>query len=216
MPAFFISMAYRKDVMQKQGFRSMKQYFQFARSVGKKIDFNRRVNALAKFYQVSALGPVIEKQLNAEENPDDPVQMIRSYLYALERSYEDLSLAGIIAQNIRPTTQKSFFRYGDRNALSPTISRHYLDDQEGTPLDVQAQNLSISYEREINPEDLVDFILTYENPKSYQSEVEQEMNALESRFKTITGITLHPDFALQFDQEFIMQNPEESAIKAPF
>lgn len=213
--------------MRKQGFGSLHQYFHFARNVGKKIDFNRRMNKLAKYYQVSIyhLGSTVEKQLY-EGGPDDPVQMVLNYISLSENAYEDLTTEGIIAKHIRPTTKKSFFRYGDRNTLTSTISRHYINDADSTPLDIQAQNLSISFEREITTDDLIEFILTarrpgYENPKTYQSKAAQELEALEIAFKAATGITLNSDFALRFHQEFMHGGNDNwpvvnTAEKAPF
>ncbi len=223
--------AYRKDVMQKQGFSTMKEYFRFARSVGQKIDFNKRMKKLAAYYGVSVyhLGQRVAQCLAAAPDQEDPVQMIRDYLLFLDLSERtggsprdrDLSLQGIIAQHIRPTPKRSFCRYGDRNCLTPAISRHYISDADGTPLDTQAQNLTISFGKEITPDDLIDFMLTYENPKTYKSKVEQEMETLSIAFKSLTGMTLNEDFALRFEQEFmrvgtVRSRPDNTAAKAPF
>lgn len=210
-------MAHRKDVQSKRNM-SEKEYQKFATEVGNKIDWNRRVNALAKYYETTIyfVGPAVTDAMYSENLQDNPVQIVLEYLELMKRESEDLTLSGVIASDIRPTTKKSWFRYGDRNCLSASLSRNYIH-AEGTPLDTQAQNMSITHGREITPDDLVEFILMYENgAASYSSEIEKEKARLSNLYKQMVGATLTDKFVSRFESEFINKVSQEVSEEAPF
>jgi hypothetical protein len=206
----------------------MSEYLKFARGVGLRITFNKRMKELAYYYDVSIyhMGPIVEKWFiegvrHSQRIPEDPLDCLLKYIELLEGEYEDLSPEGIIAQHIRPTPKKSFCRFGDRNHMSGSIKKNYIHE-DGTPLDTQAQNLSLQFDRshggrEFSPQDLVDFILSYpKGPKSYVSEHEQMLSELSDHYYEVTGSYLNPEYAELFCKEFLTNELEEKKENAPF
>lgn len=210
-------MAYRKQVQSKRNM-SEKEYQKFATEVGNKIDWNRRINALSSYYGTTIyyVGPAITDAMYSSVEQENPVALIMEYLQLMQREELDLTHYGLIASEIRPTTEKSFLRYGDRNCITPALTRNYIHS-EGTPLDTQAQNMSITHGREITPDDLVEFILMYEHgAASYASEIQKEKARLSNLYKQMVGATLTDKFVSRFESEFITQVTSEVTEEAPF
>lgn len=95
-----------------------------------------------------------------------------------------------IANGIRRTTLKSFCMFGDRNCLTASMILHYIR-KEGTPLDVQAMDITEQSGFEITPDDLYEFIL--EHPAGASGFYKfQEMETVEAMIKDITGFNTTP------------------------
>ncbi len=90
----------------------------------------------------------------------------------------------IIASEIAHTTMKSFCYHGDRNQLSQGMILHYIR-KNGTPLDVQAKDISEQYGVEITEEDLIDFILIHPHGRGNFYKF-QEMQTIKEAIKKIT------------------------------
>lgn len=195
-----------KDSIKKHGFTKA-QYRAFASSTGQKITFNRRCAQLADHYQVSIyyLGPTMEQDLCLYPGKRGPIQLIDAFLECLGAE-EDMTLDGIIARRIKPTTLASFKRFGDKNCLSRAIKRHYVH-KEGTALDVQVQSIESEFSVSVTPDDLIAFIYAHEQgPKSYCSEVAQTIEDIQSDFKALLGFNLYEDFARQFEAIFLCKS----------
>jgi len=208
-------MAYKEQVKKKRNF-SDQQYREFASKVGKKIAFSRKMNMLARHYQVSIykLGPAVERAF-MEGGPDDPVVLIREYHQL--NDWKDLvgSKQSVIADHIRPTTWKSFCRFGDRNCATPSLKRNYINE-DGTPLDVQALNMSTNF-TEVTTDDLVAFMVDFpEGPQAYSASIQQEHERLSDRMRALVGFPLSYDFVHDFfDTFFRPLNPSDNT-EVPF
>lgn len=68
----------------------------------------------------------------------------------------------IIGQRLRRFPLESFCRYGDINALPNTICYANYFSPRGTPIDVQAEDMSMEVAPDyIEPEDIVQYVYTY-------------------------------------------------------
>ncbi len=77
----------------------------------------------------------------------------------------------IIAENLVKFSSKSFGRWGDPNFMGGTrTARFYLSNKKGIDIDTQAQDMSAIMNpsgdgNEITPQDIVDFVEKFPNPK---------------------------------------------------
>jgi hypothetical protein len=204
----------KEKVMKKRNF-SEADYAEFASEVGRKITWNRRMRMLAEHYETSVfhLSQVVGEQWFEESGA---LPLMRRYLDALAHSYEDMSIEGIIRLELSKTTEESFRRFGDINRVSPALRRNYLS-ADGLPLDVQAQCMSSTYEQEIDPCELAEFMMEFDGGRdTYRTENEKEISHLEAEFKHLVGFNLSAEFARQFHKLFFHIPVSEAAKNCPF
>lgn len=116
------------------------------------------------------------------ENSNNPYELAKVYLNAKRAQYKDLTTEGIIADNIGKFPLQSFRRFGDINCLTDEIRENYLSDT-GLPIDVQAQQMTETYYREISPQDIVEFVFLYPKrnyKESFLAQVEKAFHACTS------------------------------------
>lgn len=102
----------------------------------------------------------IKRRLKSIRNRRNLLTLVEQFKAAKSDLFNSLDRPTIIAHEIRPTTKTSFVRAGDRNLLTNTIILHYIR-KSGTPLDVQAKDISDQYFIEVTEQDLVDFIVEH-------------------------------------------------------
>jgi hypothetical protein len=124
------------------------------------------------------------------ENSNNPYELAKLYLKAKRERYEDLSIEGIIADNIGSFPLSSFRRFGDANCLTDEITENYISDA-GLSIDVQAQQITETYYREITPQDIVEFVFLYPKRNYKESFLKQ----VEKAFHACTSFNIKPYYA---------------------
>lgn len=140
----------------------------------------------------------VMKKLVSVKNED--LEILNNYAFELLNSYEDLSIQGIIAYELRKTTEVSFNRWADKNYMNKSLKKHYISEQ-GTPLDLQVKYINDEYNKDITEQDLVDFILSHPNgQETYKNEHQILVEGLASDFFAHTGISVNEKFAKMYRQ----------------
>jgi hypothetical protein len=122
----------------------------------------------------------------------NPADLAASYLEMLTLQDVDTSADGLIDAHLTTTTKASFERWGDVNRLSDVSPSWF--EKTGTPLDVQAMNISESVGREITENDMVEYLTTYRKNK-YKSTSKLIIEQYEARFEQLTGFRLTEKYA---------------------
>lgn len=139
------------------------------------------------------------------ENSNNPYELAKLYLKAKRENYEDLTVEGIIAVNIGKFPLQSFRRFGDINCLTDEIRENYLSDT-GLPIDVQAQQMTEMYCREITPQDIVEFVFLYPK-RNYK---ESFLQKIEDAFHACTSFNIRSYYA-----EYLVSVCEGEEVKEP-
>lgn len=148
-------------------------YYAFASVVGAQRHFNVQTARLLEAYGLNPLDvldgmgrpmpPDLEEPDVLEwiiEESRCPMTMLRAYVEVGGDEQPDTSPWGLIAGGLVSTTEASLRRWGDKNHLTPQLLRTYCQPA-GTPLDVQALNLSESAGVEIAVEEFWQFIVAH-------------------------------------------------------
>lgn len=109
------------------------------------------------------------------------------------------------------TTNDSFNRFGDRNIKDPLIGRVYLNNKRGESLDQIAQELSDNSGLDIQPQDLVDFMVRFPGGVAQASKTKPTAIAEKAaqKFEQITGFPLTKDIAdIAYQQEVALLNEQ--------
>jgi hypothetical protein len=154
--------------------RTPEEQIEFATNVGKKIYIN-----ICNKKMIAKIGGINENF----------ALMCVSLLDAMRNATEqDMTIEGIIAENLRPFPKESFFRWADRNNVSD-VSPSYFS-KEGIAIDVQAQGMIQDFhlfleESEVIQE-IVNFVCTYRKG-TYKSYWQLELQNLTNDFITMVG-----------------------------
>ena len=154
-----------------------------------------------------------EHVIETSENPLEIAQIF------IGEEYEPTKLStteALIAElGIGKITNKSFQRFGDRNLITLSLARAYLNNQKGKSIDVIAKEMSDHYEYEITPQDIVDFMVKFPNGVKdalKMSETEVAQNAY-AKFKKLTGLDLTRPLAERLIQkEFDKLSSEQQKL----
>jgi hypothetical protein len=130
---------------------------------------------------------------------ENPAELAASYLEILDIVDVDTSIDGLIDAHLTLTTKSSFERWGDVNRLSD-VSPSWLE-KTGTPLDVQAMNISETVGREITENDIVEYLTTYRKNK-YKSTYELIIEEYEARFEQLVGFRITEKYAEHLKEVF--------------
>jgi hypothetical protein len=190
----------RLAVMKKRGF-SESQYRAFARSVGFKIDYSKKLRLMAKHLgsTINDISQAVEIDL-INVGPS-ACRMIVAYNELI--GVEDLSTDGILAEEISTTTHKSFCNNGDRNYLTKHIEKNYISE-DGLSIDVQLDIMNETYGGQITPDDFISFIVSYPDGRdAYLSEYQLKKQQISSDFNQLVGFNLSDRFAISFKKEHI-------------
>jgi len=143
--------------------------------------------------------------------------IIHAYSQVLEndpKSYT--SIAGIIAEELQPTSEESFCRWGDRNHLTSQLKKNYFSKNDYWTLDVQATRMSEDYAKEITENDLVEFICTYPKGKNtYKNEIQLQKEDLMQQFEALTNFSLTEKFVKKYLADLTSIN-QVSSEECPF
>lgn len=106
-------------------------------------------------------------------------------------SLNEFDLDTILANEILPTTIKSFCRHGDINNLSRSILLQYIRNR-GTPLDVQAMDLTEQFGIQISEEDIYQFMIAH--PRGRKTFYKfQELETVKQLIKDLMKFNATPD-----------------------
>lgn len=108
----------------------------------------------------------------------------------------------IIKDSLRKLPYSGIQRFGDTNKIkgAAQIKFNYVNNN-GTPLDVQAMNMSENSGVEITPQDLIDFIERYPNGTQSAKADNSLKKGLSDKFFNLTGISLDEDYARKIAAE---------------
>lgn len=184
------------------------------------FDFNKG----ERFYEV-----VIElpSGLNEEEgkrfiveNSKNPLEVVEIYAAEPKESKLTTEEQMIADYGLGKLKQAGFERFGDPNLITGGMARTYFN-KEGAPIDVVAKEMSDYYEKEITPQDIIDFMTAYPSGASQAVRMGETRVAREAaqRFKDLTGVDLNSKVAERiidaeiakaeaFEQELIKQEYE--------
>jgi hypothetical protein len=104
----------------------------------------------------------------------------------------EVSLEKNIRDFLTKTTQESFVRFFDKNELTKEIQKNYLS-KEGTPLDIQAIEISDNGGIKVEIDDILDFMKKYPK-RNFETENEIELEIFLENFKNETGVNLTSKF----------------------
>jgi len=169
---------FRMEDVQKNGLTAAENIIR-----GFKGDTNRKLNIVSK----------------AEEKGIDVKGLIEEYLTLKDNFDNDFSKFGILAKSIKKTTEASFKRYGDANYLNRTLKRNYIS-KEGTPIDVMIEELNEIYYSNLETDDVIDFITSFENG-SYEYDLYAKITEFEGIFKEMVGFNIDRTFAKMFNDK---------------
>ena len=155
------------------------------------------VNSLAEFKTWEALDlegctswkKVHNKILDECENPAD---LAACYLELLNDAKSDYSKAGFLNENLSPFPRTSFIQFGDKNWISDVSSAWFQAD--GVSLDVQAQELSGMFGKEILIDDIICFVRDFRKGK-YKSAYQIYLKRYEERWAEWCGFRITKKYA---------------------
>lgn len=125
------------------------------------------------------------------------------------------SIEGIIAEEIRPTSEESFCRWGDRNHLTKDIKKQYLSKNDYLTLDIQIMIINEEYNKDITENDLIEFICKYpKGSHTYKNEIQVQKEEIMQQFESITKFKLTENFIKTYLLK--TQNIIESSEECPF
>lgn len=146
------------------------------------------------------------------ENIRCPIRLMREYLNHRNSGYE-LTKDYTIATYLRSFPKESFHRFSDRNHGTPSLYKWYCSEN-GTPLDLQAVDLSEVGGMEITEQDIVDFALAHpKGQHTYRKRTVPE--AIAWAYYQLTGKKLSEKFA-EFFISAIDNRKEEQEETVPF
>ena len=132
------------------------------------------------------------------EQSENPLEIASAYIYEEPISKFAESKDALIAEfGVGKITQESFKRWKDENLITGGMALTYFNKKEGLPLDVLAKSMSDHYGREIDPQDIANFIVKYPSGSSAAlREIESPTGRLAAeRFKEVTGLDLYRNMA---------------------
>lgn len=198
----------KKQFMERTG-KDETAYYEHSKKVCEKRHFNMRVASLLNIYgfdplkfldEMSAKMQPQEEMADADyklwlaQDCECPVTLIRGYKDYFDDNSHEFTKEGHISDYLLKFPQESFRRFGDMNLLDIKSVKYYFDDA-GSEIDVQAISISESSGLEIEPQDIIDFVVAHpKGPKSYKPEKLSEKIA--KRFYQVTGMKITHDFSI--------------------
>jgi hypothetical protein len=132
------------------------------------------------------------------EQSENPLEIASAYVYEEPISKFSSSKDAMIAEfGVGKITQESFKRWKDENLITGGMALTYFNKKEGLPLDVLAKSMSDHYGKEIDPQDIAEFIVKYPSGSSAAlRDIESPTGRMAAeRFKELTGLDLYRDMA---------------------
>jgi hypothetical protein len=154
------------------------------------------------------------------ENSENPLEVVMSYLQEEPISKAESSKEDLIAEfGIGKVNQKSFENFSDPNLVTGGMARTYFK-KDGLSVDEVASEMSRYYGKQIDPQDIVDFMIKFPSGTSAAIREREGANALVAvdRFKELTGLDLTRKTAEKIvDTEFKkLAQDEQDIIKQDY
>lgn len=148
---------------------------------------------------------------SVSETSENPEEIALAYLNAPETALENK--AQIIKENLRRFPFAGLQRFGDKNnvAGSAQIKANYIKNS-GTPLDVQAQEMSEATGVEITPEDILEFVNQYPSGQQTANVQNEIKTKLTDRFRKVTGVDLDSNYANKVKKLADLENQITSGL----
>ena len=143
------------------------------------------------------------------ENTNNPIEVVEVYARQKPEGQPLSTVEQMIAEmGIGKITPESFKKYGDKNNIDSSIVFAYFKGKRGQkalPIDVVAKEMSDHYGVEIEPQDIVDFMVRF--PKGEYSALKESENSVavsaREKFEKLTGLPLTQEVAIKaIDYEF--------------
>jgi hypothetical protein len=134
----------------------------------------------------------------AIEQSENPLEVASAYIYEEPISKFSGSKDAMIAEfGVGKVTQESFKRWKDENLITGGMALTYFNKKEGLPLDVLAKSMSDHYGKEVDPQDIAEFIVKYPSGSSAAlRDIESPTGRMAAeRFKELTGLDLYRGMA---------------------
>ena len=179
------------------------------------------VNSLSEFTTWEALNlegcnswkKVHNKILEECENPAD---LAACYLELIGDVKADYSKSGFLNNNLSPFPRTSFIDFGDKHWIIDVSPAWF--DANGISLDVQAQELTGMFGKEVSTDDIICFVKDYRKGK-YKSAYEIYLKRYEDRWLDWCGFKLTKKYAehLRDILEGKLQKVEDlTSVAVPF
>jgi hypothetical protein len=189
--------------------KSVDEYYAWAKECGQRASHNYKDKqlcqklGLADISEIKGYAPLDDSNFNFSDldnfllaELENPAELASSFLMAISNADIDDSIDGHIDAHLIPTTKESFQRWSDKNLLNQVSGTWFL--KKGTPLDVQAQEMSENFGREITEQDIVDYLTTYKKGK-YKSYNQLRMERYEERMEQLIGFKVSEKYAQHLD-----------------
>lgn len=221
-PFPFLTMS-KADVMAKRNL-SEAEYERFARKVGLQIDLNKKIrqtidacqnpwSIMQRFKDLAKISHT-QEELEVSLTTANPMQLILEYIHWTHEAYHRADPETFIANNIRGITESCFCRYGDRNSITPKIRKNWIT-KRALEVDIAAMELSNLAGFDIQPEDIVNFIIAHENGQQDYI-LFQNLEAIASAFQRLAGFKLNLYYSRTILQELESRQPIEAWEDCPF
>lgn len=213
----------KADVMAKRNL-SESEYERFARQVGHRIDLNKKIrqtidacqnpwSIMQRFKDLAKIS-YTQEELEVSLTTSNPMQLILEYIHWSHEAYNRADPETLIANNIKGITEKCFCRYGDRNSITQKIRKNWITNR-ALEVDLAAMELSNMAGFEIQPEEIVNFIIAHENGnQDYQ--LFKNLESISSAFQRLAGFKLNLYYSRTILKELESRQPIEAWEDCPF
>ncbi|WP_019986299.1 hypothetical protein [Rudanella lutea] len=192
-------MSSKSNFFQRNEGATEEDYNRFASQVGQRIDNSHKHQQLLRFAMQFIPVTIIPAFIEPHEAGDlvrtssqNPMELATIYLELLAEERNDFSKEGAINEHLRPFPKENFERWGDKNWLTDVAKSWF--HAEGTPLDVQAMEISDYYNGEVTENDLIEFVIQWK-PGKYRTVHRRQLDDLEKRWLELFGFKLSKRYA---------------------
>jgi hypothetical protein len=216
-------MSSKTNYFQRNEGATEEQYNQFSANVGHKIDTSHKHQQLLRFAMQFIPATVIPDFFEPAEAEDllrttseHPLELAKIYLSLLAEERNDFTKEGAINEHLRPFPKTDFERWGDKNWFTDVSNAWF--HKEGTPLDVQAMEISEAYNGEVTENDLIEYVRQWK-PGRYRTVYRRQLDDLENRWFDLFGFKLSKRYAESLTGlawPGLIEQPATEEIHVPF
>jgi hypothetical protein len=213
----------KEAVMAKRNL-SEKEYERFATNVGVQIDINKKIrqtidacqnpwSIMQRFKDLSKTSDN-QEQLEISLNTTNPMQLLLEYIHWHGQAYNRGDKETIIANNLRSVKDSCFCRFGDRNLITPKIKKQWFSNRS-IEMDVACMELSNLAGFEIEPADVIDFIVAHPGGKQ-EYILFQNIDRIANAFHALAGYRINLYYARTILKEMDARQPITAWEDCPF
>ena len=210
-------------MMAKRNF-SEKEYERFATNVGLQIDLNKKIrqtidacqnpwSIMQRFKDLAKISET-QEELEVSLHTSNPMQLLLEYIHWHSQAYNRGDKETIIANNLRSVKESCFYRFGDRNQISLKLKKQWFSNR-AVEIDVACMELSSLAGFEINPENVVDFIVAHPGG-SKEYILFQNIDRIANAFHLLVGYRINLYYARTILKEMDSRQPITAWEDCPF